>query len=151
MTNNCKHEKSPLERTVTLTLEEWEAWRKAAGLHIDPETAEVLWDYRQVADPYGAWPDIPEQYQCVGRSYFARSPGMDVWIEFGDLPDDTRDALWEKHNSELAFAAGLDFVPFLQDFPQRNFGSIDTLSDDAELNETPAQNAECNGEGAVGS
>jgi hypothetical protein len=23
-------------RTVTLTLEEWEAWRRAAGLHVDP-------------------------------------------------------------------------------------------------------------------
>jgi hypothetical protein len=97
--------------TVTLSLEEWAQWRKAAGLHIDPETAEVLWKYTQVADPYGVWPNIPEEYQCVGRSYFARAPGMDVWIEFSDLPDATHDALWEKHKSKLAFLAGLDFTP----------------------------------------
>jgi hypothetical protein len=99
-----------LTETVTLTLKQWEAWRRAAGLHIDPETAEVLWDYTQVLDPYGIWPDIPEECDCVGRSYFARSPGMDVWVEFGDLPDATREALWEKHKSQLAFPAGLDFI-----------------------------------------
>jgi hypothetical protein len=90
---------------VTLTLEEWEAWRKAAGLNIDPETAEIVWEYTQVGDPYGVWPNIPEEGRCVGRSYFARSPGMDVWIEFGDLPDATRDALRRK--SELSLPAWL--------------------------------------------
>jgi hypothetical protein len=99
-----------LTETVTLTLKHWEAWRRAAGLHIDPETAEVLWDYTQVLDPYGIWPDIPEECDCVGRSYFARSPGMDVWVEFGDLPDAAREALWEKHKSQLAFPAGLEFL-----------------------------------------
>jgi hypothetical protein len=86
-----------------MTVEQWLAIRKEAGLHIDPETAEVLWTYEQVADPYGVHPDLPEEYQCVGRAYFARSPGSDVWVEFGDLPDATRDALWEKHKSKLAF------------------------------------------------
>jgi hypothetical protein len=136
MTNNSEQTKetgkSPPARTdtVTLNLEEWAEWRKAAGLHIDPETAEVLWAYRQVVDPYGVWPEIPEECDCVGRAYFARSPGMGVWIEFGDLPDATRDTLWEKHKSELAFPAGLDFVPFVHDFLRRNFGSMDASSDD---------------------
>ncbi len=116
--------------TVTLTLAQWEAWRRAAGLHIDPETAEVLWNYTQVLDPYGIWPDIPEECDCVGRSYFARSPGMDVWVEFGDLPDATRDALWQKHESQLAFPAGLDFIPFALDYLEQNFGPTSGLSDD---------------------
>jgi hypothetical protein len=159
MTSN----KQNTNRTVTLALEDWEAWRRAAGLHIDPETAEVLWNYTQVLDPYGVWPDIPEEYQCVGRSYFARSPEMSVWIEFGDLPETTRDALWQKHESQLAFPAGLDFVPFVEDFVHRNFGSIDALSDDefdqamrsayeafwADLNKEPRQNSGCDDDDGV--
>jgi len=86
---------------------EWLAIRKQAGREIDPDTAEVFWDYGQVLDPYGIHPELPEEYQCVGRNYFARAPGSDIWVEFGDLPSATRDALWEKHKDELAFPAGL--------------------------------------------
>jgi hypothetical protein len=118
------------EQTVTLTVQQWQAWRKAAGLHIDPETAEVLWDYTQVLDPYGIWPDIPEECDCVGRSYLARSPGMNVWIEFGDLPGATRDALRAKHESQLAFPAGLDFIGFAQTYVEQNFGPICGLHED---------------------
>jgi hypothetical protein len=70
--------------------------RKEAGLKIDPETAEVAWDYRQVVDPYGIYPPHPES-DCVGRAYFARAPGSDIWVEFGDLPDPIRDALRVRH------------------------------------------------------
>jgi hypothetical protein len=34
-----------------MTTEQWLAIRKQAGLQIDPETAEVHWQYGQVADP----------------------------------------------------------------------------------------------------
>ena len=34
--------------------------------------------------------------------------GSDIWVHFRDLPDETRDALWEKHKSQLAFPAGLE-------------------------------------------
>src|SRR6266446_5833747 len=61
----------------------------------------------QTLDPYGVYPELPEEYQQVGREYFARSPGSDVWVEFGDLPEASRDALWKKHRSKLAFPAGL--------------------------------------------
>jgi hypothetical protein len=71
----------------------WLAIRTEAGLKIDPETAEVEWEYAQTLDPYGLDPDLPEECQCVGREYFARSPGSDVWVHFGDLPEATRDAL----------------------------------------------------------
>jgi hypothetical protein len=81
---------------------------KAVGQQIDPETAEVDWTYIQTIDPYGVLPqDIVEQNYCVGRGYFARAPGSDLWIEFGDLPDATREVLWRRHASKLAFPAGL--------------------------------------------
>jgi hypothetical protein len=69
-----------------MTTEQWLAIRKQAGLQIDPETAEVNWIYAQTLDPYGVDPDLPEEYQQVGREYFARSPGSEVWVHFSDLP-----------------------------------------------------------------
>ena len=89
-------------------VEQWLASRKEAGLKIDPETAEVDWEYGQVMDPYRVYSDLPEECQQVGRQYFARSPGSDIWVHFRDLPDETRHALWEKHKSQLAFPAGLE-------------------------------------------
>ena len=80
----------------------WLASRKEAGLKIDPETAEVERRYVQTFDPYGVYPELPEQYQQVGWEYFVRSPGSDVWVWFEDLPDAIRIALWEKHQSGLA-------------------------------------------------
>jgi hypothetical protein len=88
-------------------VEQWFAIRKEAGQQIDPETAEVEWWYAQVLDPYGVRPEIPEEGRQIGRAYFARSPGSDVWVWFDDLPDAVREALWEKHKSRLAFPAGL--------------------------------------------
>jgi hypothetical protein len=81
-----------------MTVEEWLAIRKEAALHIDPETAEVTWIYAQTVDPYGVHPKPPDEYWQVGREYFARSPGSDVWVWFGDLPKATQDAL-EKYSS----------------------------------------------------
>jgi hypothetical protein len=89
----------------------WLAIRKEAALKINPETAEVEWIYAQTLDPYGVDPELPEEYFCVGREYFARSPGSDVWVWFGDLPDAIESALWEKHKSKLAFPAGLFDAP----------------------------------------
>ena len=55
-------------------MEQWLAIRKEAGLKINPKTAEVEWRYAQTLDPYGVYPDLPEECQQVGREYFARSP-----------------------------------------------------------------------------
>jgi hypothetical protein len=90
-----------------LDVKQWLAIRKEAGLKIDPETAEVDWKYAQTLDPYGIHPDLPEELRQVGREYFARSPGSDIWVHFGGLPEETRDALWRRHKSKLAFPAGL--------------------------------------------
>jgi hypothetical protein len=62
----------------------------------------------QTLDPYGVDQNLTEECQCVGREYFARSPGSDTWVHFHDLPQETRDALWERHESRLAFPAGLE-------------------------------------------
>jgi hypothetical protein len=75
------------------------------GLEIDPETAEVDWAYVRTLDPYGIY-DLPEELQQTGRGYFARRPGG-TWVCFYDLPAATRDALWQKHEKELVFPAGL--------------------------------------------
>jgi hypothetical protein len=91
-----------------LEVEHWLKIWKDAALQIDPKTAEVDWIYAQTLDPYGVDPDLPEEYRQVGRAYFARSPVNDVWVWFGDLPDATRDVLWDKHSSKLAFPAGLE-------------------------------------------
>lgn len=95
---------------ITDEIKKWLEIRKEAGLKIDPETAEVDWTYAQTLDPYGVDPELPEEYQQVGREYFARSPGSDVWVNFGDLPKGTSDALWRKHRSKLAFPAGLSLL-----------------------------------------
>lgn len=93
-----------------LPVEQWLAIRKHEGLRIDPETAEVTWDYAYTLDPYSVDPDLPEEYRQVGREYFARSPGSDIWVCFRDLPGDTKERLWEMHCSELKFPAGLPFL-----------------------------------------
>jgi hypothetical protein len=90
-----------------LTVEQWLEVRKEIGARIDPETAEVMWAYRLVLDPYDVYPDLPEEARVIGRAYFARSSGSDTWVWFGDLPAETRDWLWEMHRQKLAFPAGL--------------------------------------------
>ena len=88
--------------------EKWLAIRREEALKINPQTAEVLWVYAQTLDPYGVEPELPPEYQQVGREYFARRPGGDTWVWFNDLPAATHDALWEKHKASLAFPAGLE-------------------------------------------
>jgi len=88
----------------------WLAIRKEAGRKIDPDTAEVDWDYAFDEDPYGMYSELPEEARQVGRHYFARSPGSDIWVEFGDLPTATRDALWKKHKARLMFPAELSWI-----------------------------------------
>lgn len=70
--------------------------RRAAGLLIDPSTAEIDWNYAQTLDPYGdGLPLLPQEEQ-IGREYFARAPDFDIWVDVGDLPDATRDAIWKR-------------------------------------------------------
>ncbi len=74
-----------------LTHEQWLQVRKEEGRKIDPDTAEVWWNWAEISD-----------------AYFVRSPGSDNWVSFYDLPDKTRRRLRERHESESAFWAGLE-------------------------------------------
>jgi hypothetical protein len=85
-----------LNMSEEMTVEQWLAIRKEAALKIDPDTAEIHWSYIQIMDPYGVHPDLPQEYDQVGRGYFARSPGSDVWVSFYDLPEKVVKALWER-------------------------------------------------------
>jgi hypothetical protein len=80
----------------SLEVKEWLAARKAEALLIDPETAEVHFIYGQTLDPYNVIPDLPEELQQIGREYFARRPGGQIWVHFSDLPDDVREKLWRR-------------------------------------------------------
>jgi len=94
----------------TIKVNRWLAKRKKAGRKIDPGTAEVMWAYAQTLDPYGVEAEMPDEYYQVGMEYFARSPGSDIWVWFGDLPAAVSDALWEKHKANLAFPADLPAI-----------------------------------------
>jgi hypothetical protein len=76
----------------------WLAPRKEAGRAIDPENVDFNWGWEEVLDPYGVDP-VPPEYSCVGRTYFVRTPGSDIWVEFGDLPDPVRARIWQRLES----------------------------------------------------
>ena len=77
---------------------QWLGIRKDEALKIDPATAEVTWRYALTLDPYGVRPELPEEVRQVGREYFARAPGSEVWVHFHDLPDEVRAALLKGRN-----------------------------------------------------
>jgi hypothetical protein len=87
--------------TMDRETELWLRIRKDEGQKIDPETAEVHWTFAQTLDPYGIHPDLPEEFDQVGREYFARRPGSEIWVHFSDLPDETCKRLWEMYGSRL--------------------------------------------------
>ena len=89
-----------------IKVKKWLAIRRQAGRKIEPETAEVRWEYEQTLDPYGVHPELAEEFRQTGREFFARSPGSEIWVWFGDLPTATRDALLKKHAKRLYFPAG---------------------------------------------
>ena len=69
-------------------VKEWLATRKKAGEDLDPEkTAEVMWIHAQTLDPYGVCREMPGELNSVGREWFARAVGSDIWgISYDDLP-----------------------------------------------------------------
>jgi hypothetical protein len=89
------------------SVEEWLAIRKEEALKIDPETAEVKSCDALTLDPYAVDTGLPEERRQAGMQYFARRPGSNVGVWFGDLPEEVRDALWAKHRSKLAIPNGI--------------------------------------------
>jgi hypothetical protein len=71
------------ETNQQMSVEQWLTIRKQAAPTIDPATAEATWIYALTLDPYGVDPDLLEEYQQVGREYFARAPGSKVWVPAG--------------------------------------------------------------------
>jgi hypothetical protein len=84
-------------------IDEFLAIRREAGKAIDPETAEVWWMFAYTLDPYDLGLDLPKEEQQVGREYFARVPGSDIWVLFDDLPVATGKTLWTRYKHELTF------------------------------------------------
>jgi hypothetical protein len=88
--------------------QQWLAIRKEAATKIDPETAEVSWEYGSVRDPYYLFEHGDDWEDNIGRNYFVRAPGSDMWVWDGDLPEKVHAALWER----LARLPSRDETPF---------------------------------------
>jgi hypothetical protein len=82
--------------TLNEETKEFLAIRQEAAEAINPATAKVLWEHGYVTDPYGICSDLSDEEKCIGRNYFARAPGSDVWVSFHDLPESVVDALWRR-------------------------------------------------------
>jgi hypothetical protein len=84
-------------REQSAKVAEREPVRTMAGKRIDPQTADVWFEYGQILDPYrdGGPMTDPECY-CVGRVWFAADPHDRVAVWWGDLPKATAKALEEK-------------------------------------------------------
>ena len=85
------------DNRVTITDEERTDFiivQKEEGSKIDPATAEVKHLWGNFFDPYGIGEDREHGYSAMKLSW-ARSPGSNVWVEFHDLPEETRAALWK--------------------------------------------------------
>jgi hypothetical protein len=54
--------------------------------------------------------DEKYHYDSIGRERFARHPGASGldWVNFDDLPEGTRKALWERDGRKLSFPYGLN-------------------------------------------
>ena len=80
--------------------------RRQIGLTIDPATAETMFWFADINDPYDILDEEHHDGQ-FGRERFARNPGG-VWVDFNDLPEATREALWQRDGHKLVFPYGLD-------------------------------------------
>jgi hypothetical protein len=78
----------------------WLAVRKREALKIDPATAEVHGIYGQTLDPYCIIEDLPDVYRQSCWNYFVRTPGSDIWVWDGDLPEAARKALWKRFENK---------------------------------------------------
>jgi hypothetical protein len=109
-------------------IEQYYAIRKAEGLKIDPATAEVCWSFEYSLDPYRIHPDLPEEFRCAGRERFARNPGSEIWVHFGDLPVATMEALWSHPNAKPSFSITPNGKVIWNDFED-----LQALLDEARL------------------
>jgi hypothetical protein len=92
-------------KTESVEIQQFLAERRREALTIDPDTAEVALFCVAKGDEYGVDPDGAEE-PWVGliNQYFARRPGSNKWVWFGDLADATRKKL---ERPEPAFPEGV--------------------------------------------
>jgi hypothetical protein len=103
VTKKTAAEKAEIERRLTVVKEE--------AFKIDPDTAEIHHSHTRYFDPYNVldeW-ELPEELQEA--SYydwvsFARAPGSDIWVEFHDLPCETRERLLERLKTNPRVSGG---------------------------------------------
>jgi hypothetical protein len=102
--------------------------RRQIGLTIDPATAETTFWFADICDPYCILDREKYHEGQSGREYFARNPGASNydWVDFFDLPEATRKALWERDERKLVFPYGLNpgddlinYPPAVQSQPSR--------------------------------
>jgi hypothetical protein len=72
-------------------------YRTEAGKRINPETAEVWFEYANDFDPYREDPEIEQV--SVGRVFFAADPEERIAVEWSELPEETQAALDEKYRA----------------------------------------------------
>ncbi len=73
------------ERTVTVSANTWMRLRKEVGAHMIPQPPSLSGSTDKLLTLTGR-SRFARQYRQIGRVYFARSPGSDVWVSFYDLP-----------------------------------------------------------------
>jgi hypothetical protein len=84
----------------------WLSIREAEASRIDPDAAEVRYDYGRCSDPYNFYPEMPDwaldthdRGACDGQLnelYFVRRPLGNVWVWIGSLSEEVRNALLSK-------------------------------------------------------
>jgi hypothetical protein len=65
--------------------------RRAAGLLIDPSTAEVACWHANYFDPYGDGLALSDELVCHRRQFYVSAPGSDSCVFIDDLPEGTQD------------------------------------------------------------
>jgi hypothetical protein len=65
------------------------------GKRIDAETCEIGRWYANAVDIYGIF-EVPKEVMCVGNELFARNLPDGTWVWFGDLPEETCKALFDR-------------------------------------------------------
>jgi hypothetical protein len=81
-------------------VEDFLARKREADLKIGGATAELDWFHGETLDPYELGIVIPEEMSYIERHYFACAPESDEWVEFGELPDETREVIWRRENAK---------------------------------------------------
>jgi hypothetical protein len=93
-----------------MDLDAWLAIRKREGGRIDPSNVEMLWLHTQIIDPYGVYGEPPPECWGVGRTYFFRNIGSEIWVASTDIPKETMEKLWARiDNSDLTENDDLPF------------------------------------------